>query len=73
MPPVSVGSGDQISELTAELDDLRAKLAERTEELARSEHNYRRIFEVSRDMIVVTSQSGTRRSRAAAMAGWTVP
>ena len=33
MPPVSVGSGDQISELTAELDDLRAKLAERTEEL----------------------------------------
>ena len=39
--------------------NLERLISERTEELARSEHNYRRIFEVSRDMIVVTSQSGT--------------
>ncbi|KPJ77565.1 MAG: hypothetical protein AMJ54_07580 [Deltaproteobacteria bacterium SG8_13] len=39
--------------------NLESLITERTEELARSEHNYRRIFEVSRDMIVVTSRSGS--------------
>ena len=32
---------------------------ERTQELAVSEHKYRRIFEVSRDMILVTQTDGT--------------
>jgi signal transduction histidine kinase len=33
MPPVCLGLGDQVRELTAALDDLREKLAERTAEL----------------------------------------
>jgi len=39
--------------------NLESLVAERTNELAVSEHNYRRIFEVSRDMIVVTTRDGT--------------
>ena len=39
--------------------NLERLVAERTTELAVSEHNYRRIFEVSRDMIVVTTRDGT--------------
>ena len=46
---------DELLYLNQHLETL---IAERTEELARSEHNYRRIFEVSRDMIVVTSKEG---------------
>ena len=47
---------DELLYVNQNLENL---ISERTEELARSEHNYRRIFEVSRDMIVVTSQKGT--------------
>ena len=39
--------------------NLESMIAERTTELAVSEHKYRRIFEVSRDMIVVTNRDGT--------------
>ena len=46
---------DELLYLNQNLEKL---ISERTEELVRSEHNYRRIFEVSRDMIVVTSQNG---------------
>ncbi len=47
---------DELLYLNQNLENL---ISERTVELARSEHNYRRIFEVSRDMIVVTSRNGT--------------
>ena len=39
--------------------NLENRVAERTRELAQSEHKYRRIFEVSRDMILVTGWDGT--------------
>jgi len=39
--------------------NLESLVAERTKELVQSEHNYRRIFEVSRDMILVTQTDGT--------------
>ena len=39
--------------------NLENVVAERTKELARSEHKYRRIFEVSRDIILVTRRDGT--------------
>jgi len=39
--------------------NLESLVAERTKELALSEHKYRRIFEVSRDMILVTRPDGT--------------
>jgi len=39
--------------------NLEGLVAERTEELALSEHKYRRIFEVSKDMILVTTLSGS--------------
>ena len=38
--------------------NLENLVAERTRELAQSEHKYRRIFEVSRDMILVTRWDG---------------
>jgi PAS domain S-box-containing protein len=38
--------------------NLEQRVAERTEELALSEHKYRRIFEVSKDMILVTKIDG---------------
>ena len=47
---------DELIYLNQNLEDL---VGERTEELALSEHKYRRIFEVSKDMIVVTSRSGS--------------
>ena len=47
--------GDELLFLNQNLENL---VAERTEELALSEHNYRRIFEVSRDMILVTKPDG---------------
>ncbi|WP_457571798.1 ATP-binding protein [Desulfovulcanus sp.] len=46
---------EQILYLNRHLEDL---VAERTQELARSENKYRRIFESSRDMILVTDQDG---------------
>lgn len=46
---------DELRFLNQNLEDL---VAERTEELTLSEHNYRRIFEVSRDMILVTQPDG---------------
>lgn len=39
--------------------NLEQLVAERTRALTLSEHNYRRIFEVSRDMIVVTRKNGS--------------
>ena len=39
--------------------NLENLVAERTQELMLSEHKYRRIFEVSRDMILVTQPDGT--------------
>ena len=52
-----------LEKVSAELRFLNQNLenlvAERTEELALSEHKYRRIFEVSRDMIMVTLPDGT--------------
>ena len=39
--------------------NLENVVAERTKELAQSEHKYRRIFEVSRDIILVTQRDGT--------------
>jgi two-component system NtrC family sensor kinase len=39
--------------------NLESLVSERTKELALSEHKYRRIFEVSRDMILVTHPDGT--------------
>jgi PAS domain S-box-containing protein len=39
--------------------NLESLVAERTEELALSEHKYRRIFEVSKDMILVTTRNGS--------------
>ncbi len=39
--------------------NLENVVEERTKELALSEHKYRRIFEVSRDMILVTRHDGT--------------
>ena len=47
---------DELLFLNQNLEDL---VAERTRELASSEHKYRRIFEVSRDMILVTRLDGT--------------
>ena len=38
--------------------NLESLVADRTKELALSEHKYRRIFEVSRDMILVTRPDG---------------
>ena len=37
---------------------LEQRVAERTKELALSEHKYRRIFEVSKDMILVANKNG---------------
>jgi PAS domain S-box-containing protein len=39
--------------------NLEKLVEERTLALTRSEHNYRRIFEVSRDMIIVTKKDGS--------------
>ncbi len=39
--------------------NLESLVAERTAELALSEHKYRRIFEVSKDMILVTTRNGS--------------
>jgi PAS domain S-box-containing protein len=50
------GVRDELLFLNQNLESL---VAERTKELALSEHNYRRIFEVSRDMILVTRPDGT--------------
>jgi len=47
---------DELRFLNQNLENL---VAERTQELALSEHKYRRIFEVSRDMILVTQPDGT--------------
>ena len=47
---------DELIYLNQNLEDL---VAERTEELALSEHKYRRIFEVSKDMILVTTRNGS--------------
>jgi PAS domain S-box-containing protein len=47
---------DELRFLNHNLEHL---VAERTKELALSEHKYRRIFEVSRDMILVTQPDGT--------------
>jgi PAS domain S-box-containing protein len=47
---------DELLYLNQNLENL---ISERTRELARSEHKYRRIFEVSRDMILVVRQDGT--------------
>jgi len=47
---------DELLFLNQNLEHL---VAERTRELAQSEHKYRRIFEVSRDMILVTGRDGT--------------
>jgi PAS domain S-box-containing protein len=46
---------DELLYLNQNLGNL---VAERTQELAQSEHKYRRIYEVSRDMIVVTTRQG---------------
>ncbi|MBW2487433.1 MAG: PAS domain S-box protein [Deltaproteobacteria bacterium] len=46
---------DELRFLNQNLENL---VAERTRELAVSEHKYRRIFEVSRDMILVTQPDG---------------
>ncbi len=48
-------AGDELLFLNQNLEHL---VAERTKELALSEHKYRRIFEVSRDMILVTGRDG---------------
>ena len=50
------GVRDELLFLNQNLESL---VAERTKELALSEQNYRRIFEVSRDMILVTRPDGT--------------
>jgi len=50
------GVSDELLFLNQNLESL---VAERTKELALSEHKYRRIFEVSRDMILVTRPDGT--------------
>jgi len=47
---------DELLYLNQNLENV---VAERTRALALSEQNYRRIFEVSRDMIVVTDRAGT--------------
>lgn len=47
---------DELLFLNQNLEDL---VTERTEELALSEHKYRRIFEVSKDMILVTTRNGS--------------
>jgi PAS domain-containing protein len=47
---------DELLFLNQNLEHL---VAERTRELAQSEHKYRRIFEVSRDMILVTRLDGS--------------
>ena len=49
------GARDELLFLNQNLESL---VAERTKELALSEHKYRRIFEVSRDMILVTRPDG---------------
>ncbi|MEE4265629.1 MAG: ATP-binding protein [Desulfobacteraceae bacterium] len=49
------GVRDELLFLNQNLENL---VAERTKELALSEHKYRRIFEVSRDMILVTRPDG---------------
>ncbi len=46
---------DELLFVNQNLEDL---VAARTEELALSEHKYRRIFEVSQDMILMTSRDG---------------
>ena len=46
---------DELRFLNQNLENL---VSERTQELAVSEHKYRRIFEVSRDMILVTQTDG---------------
>ena len=46
---------DELLYVNQNLENL---VAERTEELAVSEHKYRRIFEVSRDMILMTTRDG---------------
>ena len=55
--------GQAMEQMRVELQNFYLKLehlvAERTRELALSEHKYRRIFEVSRDMILVTRWDGT--------------
>ena len=47
---------DKLLYLNQNLENL---VDERTEELALSEHKYRRIFEVSRDMLLVAEKSGS--------------
>ncbi len=46
---------DELLYVNQNLENL---VAERTEELALSEHKYRRIFEVSQDMILMTTRNG---------------
>jgi PAS domain S-box-containing protein len=46
---------DELLYVNQNLENL---VAERTEELALSEHKYRRIFEVSQDMILMTTRDG---------------
>jgi PAS domain S-box-containing protein len=47
---------DELVSLNQNLENV---VAERTNELAQSEHKYRRIFEVSRDIILVTRRNGS--------------
>ena len=47
---------EELVYLNQNLEDL---VLERNKALALSEHNYRRIFEISKDMIVVTQKDGT--------------
>jgi len=46
---------DELIYMNQNLEDL---VAERTEKLVRSEHRYRRIFELSKDVILVADQDG---------------
>ena len=46
---------DELLHMNQNLENL---VAERTRELARSEHKYRRIFELSKDMILVSRKDG---------------
>jgi len=46
---------DELIYMNQNLEDL---VAERTEKLVRSEHKYRRIFELSKDMIMVAGKDG---------------
>ena len=57
-----LGDKQEIQAASRELvylnQNLEALVAERTDALSRSEHKYRRIFELSRDMVVVTTPEG---------------